>query len=108
MADLTSREPCPECGCPGEQYDGHACEDYLRFEFRVTWQRKGQAPKRAHYQTEKGARACAERQRSAEEEMDWLPTPLPPIVAGPFIERREVGAWSERVLVAGFNVEVPA
>jgi DNA (cytosine-5)-methyltransferase 1 len=21
-------EPCPECGCPGEKYDGHACEDY--------------------------------------------------------------------------------
>jgi hypothetical protein len=24
----TSREPCPECGCPGAQYDGHACEDF--------------------------------------------------------------------------------
>lgn len=24
----TSHEPCPKCGCPGEQYDGHACEDF--------------------------------------------------------------------------------
>lgn len=22
------RDPCPSCGCPGEKYDGHACEDY--------------------------------------------------------------------------------
>jgi hypothetical protein len=22
-------EPCPFCGCPGEEFDGHACEDYL-------------------------------------------------------------------------------
>lgn len=21
-------EPCPDCGCPGEQYDGHVCEDW--------------------------------------------------------------------------------
>jgi len=23
----TVREPC-ECGCPGDKYDGHCCEDY--------------------------------------------------------------------------------
>lgn len=23
-----SCEPCPDCGCPGEQYDGHVCEDF--------------------------------------------------------------------------------
>ena len=22
-------EPCPYCGCPGEDYDGHCCEDYV-------------------------------------------------------------------------------
>lgn len=22
-------ETCPDCGCPGEEYDGHVCEDYL-------------------------------------------------------------------------------
>lgn len=66
-------------------------------EFRVTWQREGQKPKRALYQTEKGAEACAERQRSAASEMEWLETPVPPIVSGPFIERREVGPWAEKV-----------
>lgn len=24
----STREPCPECGCPGRQFDGHVCEDY--------------------------------------------------------------------------------
>jgi hypothetical protein len=24
------REPCPACGCPGEKYDGHVCEEYVR------------------------------------------------------------------------------
>lgn len=27
-------EPCPECGCPGEKYDGHVCTDYLRSALR--------------------------------------------------------------------------
>lgn len=27
--NTTTQEPCPECGCPGEQYDGHVCEEYL-------------------------------------------------------------------------------
>lgn len=26
------KEPCPECGCPDEWYDGHVCEDYERNE----------------------------------------------------------------------------
>lgn len=21
-------EPCPDCGCPSQYYDGHVCEDY--------------------------------------------------------------------------------
>jgi hypothetical protein len=25
----SEREPCPDCGCPGDQYDGHVCEDFL-------------------------------------------------------------------------------
>lgn len=24
----TEPEACPDCGCPGEQFDGHACEDF--------------------------------------------------------------------------------
>ena len=24
-----SAEPCPYCGCPGRDFDGHVCEDYL-------------------------------------------------------------------------------
>ena len=24
------KEPCPACGCPGEQYDGHVCEEFVR------------------------------------------------------------------------------
>lgn len=27
-ADL-SQEPCPNCGCPGETYNGHVCEEFL-------------------------------------------------------------------------------
>ncbi len=23
-------EPCPACGCPGDRYEGHVCEDYLK------------------------------------------------------------------------------
>lgn len=25
---MPASEPCPDCGCPGEWYDGHCCEDY--------------------------------------------------------------------------------
>lgn len=25
-----TKEPCPWCECPGEQFDGHVCEDYGR------------------------------------------------------------------------------
>ncbi len=28
-------EPCPHCGCPGSEYDGHACEDYATDEHLV-------------------------------------------------------------------------
>lgn len=27
---FSAHEPCPSCGCPGEQYDGHVCEDFVR------------------------------------------------------------------------------
>lgn len=36
MPDSPSRtkpslhEPCPWCDCPGERFDGHACEDFSR------------------------------------------------------------------------------
>ena len=62
-------------------------------EFRVRWQREGQKPKRALYQTAAGAVACANRQRTAREEMTWLSEPLPELVAGPTIEARTVGDW---------------
>lgn len=78
----------------------------MTIEYRVTWQREGQARKRALYQTADGAKRCAERQRSAAEEMDWLASPLPPIVYGPVIEEREVGEWKNPRLLAGFNTEV--
>lgn len=65
----------------------------VRQEWRVIWQREGQAKKRALYQTLEGARACADRQRTACEEMEWLTTPLPEIIFGPNIESRDVGEW---------------
>jgi hypothetical protein len=60
-------------------------------EYRVVWQREGQAKKRSLYQTAAGAQRCAERQRSAAEEMDWLDRRPAAIVFGPVIEEREVG-----------------
>ena len=77
-------------------------------EYRVIWQREGQAKKRALYQTRAGARACAERQRTASAEMDWVEPPLLPLIFGPVIESREVGAWGNPVLLADFVTEVPA
>lgn len=62
-------------------------------EYRVIWQREGQAKKRALYQTHEGANVCADRQETAREDMDWLQEPLPEIVFGPVIERREVADW---------------
>jgi len=70
------------------------------------WQREGQAKKHRYYQTVEGARACAERQRSAAEEMDWLSSPLPEIVWGPYIAGRKVGPWQTTVLLQDFNTEV--
>lgn len=34
-----SSEPCPWCGCPGEQFDGHVCEDFIvqREAERIAW-----------------------------------------------------------------------
>lgn len=66
-------------------------------EYRVIWQRKGQAKKRALYQTLAGAKACAERQETARDEMEWLPVPLPEIIYGPVVDARSVGEW-ERVI----------
>lgn len=68
-------------------------------EHRVIWRREGQATKRALYQTEAGALRCAERQRTAREEMTWLADrpggePLPEIVFGPVIQSRGVEEWS--------------
>lgn len=62
-------------------------------EYRVVWQREGQARKRAVYQTQAGALACMERQRTAAAEMDWLPEPLKPLTFGPVLEERTVGPW---------------
>lgn len=62
-------------------------------EFRVSWQRVGQARKRSLYQTRAAAVRCAERQASARDEMDWLPEPLPELTGPPVIEEREVGPW---------------
>jgi hypothetical protein len=28
LRTFRDREPCPNCGCPGEHYDGHVCEDF--------------------------------------------------------------------------------
>lgn len=66
-----------------------------RREYRVIWQREGQAKKRALYQTLKGAQDCADRQMTARDEMDWLDEYRrpPEIVFGPIVERREVGTW---------------
>ena len=65
-----------------------------RTEYRVTWQRQDEAKKRAFYQTRKGAEACAERQRTARGDMDWLDEPVAKIVYGPVIEHRDVGLWA--------------
>lgn len=78
------------------------------YEYRVTWQREGQGKVRRFYQTLPGARACAERQRSAVEEMTWLASPLAPIIWGPYIEARKVGPWGSRVLLTAFATEVIA
>ena len=62
-------------------------------EYRVIWQREGKTKQRVLRQTPEGAEREAKRQATAREEMDWLVPPLPPIVYGPVIERRAVGAW---------------
>lgn len=73
-------------------------------EYLVIWQRKGTGVKRALYQTLAGAQRCAERQRTARAEMDWLNDPElsrderpAEIVYGPIIRQREVGPWAEVV-----------
>lgn len=69
-------------------------------EYRVIWQRQGQAKKRRSYQTRSGVLACAEVQKSATDEMDWLSVPVSPLVFGPVIEQREVGDWAPSALTA--------
>lgn len=65
----------------------------VRYEYRVVWQRQGQAKKRFLYQTLQGAERCAKRQITAAQEMDWLPFKLAPLIYEPIIESREVGEW---------------
>lgn len=64
-------------------------------EYRVIWQREDWPLRREIYQTLKGAERCAERQRTAEWEMNWLEGRVAPISFGPVIECREVGEWEE-------------
>lgn len=63
------------------------------FEYRVVWQREGLPKRRKIYQTLKGAEACATTQESATLDMEWVSPPVPEIVFGPRIERREVFGW---------------
>lgn len=64
-----------------------------RWEYRVIWRREGQdGDRRAIYQTLVGAERCADRQRTAADEMDWVR--VKPLVYGPVIDARPVGIWS--------------
>jgi hypothetical protein len=73
----------------------------MKAEFRVIWQRDGSVKTSRLYQTLEGASRCAERQRTAREEMGWLHDPdrgidsrPAEIVFGPVIEQRLVGEWA--------------
>lgn len=71
-------------------------------EYRVIWQREGQAGKRRQfYQTRAGAERCAERQRTAAAEIDWVEGGIPPLIFGPVIEERTVGKWAGWAPVEG-------
>lgn len=61
-------------------------------EYVVIWQREGQEGKRRQFfQTRDGAFRCAERQRTASEEIDWAI--VKPLIYGPFIRVRAVEEW---------------